>query len=158
MEKVNVLEFITSMGEGGAQNLVKDYALNIDKSMFDVRILCLYPMLDSGPGKKAIRAGVSITSIYPRYSKFWSLINKLVGRWVVPIKLMEEINEFHPSVIHSHLAVLRYLVPIRQNLPEKVFYTCHNQPMKNFVSTKSKEFILKYKAGGHWNVSRGREK
>lgn len=140
MSKKNVLEFITSMGEGGAQALVKDYVLLIDKTKFNIKILCLFPMLDSGPGQAVRNSKVAISSVYPHYSKFWSLVNKFLGWWLVPRKLSAELSTFHPDVIHAHLGVLKYLVLIRKKIPH-LLYTCHSEPLKNFKSFSSKEFL-----------------
>ena len=41
MPKHKLLHFISTLGIGGAQILVKDYALLTDKSKFDVVILCV---------------------------------------------------------------------------------------------------------------------
>ena len=138
--KIKTIEFITSMGEGGAQVLIKDYALYIDKSKFDIIILCLFPMLSSGPGQIIIQKKIPVISIYPTYSKFWSLINKLLGWWLVPRKLNHLLSSYQPDVIHAHLGVLKYLVPLRNRLP-KLFYTCHSEPIKTFKSYSSSEFL-----------------
>lgn len=134
-----VIEFITSMGEGGAQSLVKDYVLHLDHNCFVGTIFCLFPMLDSGPGQLVKKNNIRIVSVYPKYSKFWSLVNKIGGRKIVSKKLKKEIDLIHPDVIHAHLGVLQYLIPIKSYIP-KLFYTCHSEPMKNFGSKESSEF------------------
>ena len=47
MEKVKVIEFIQSMGDGGAETLVKDYALLMDRERFDVTVVVLHDIRDS---------------------------------------------------------------------------------------------------------------
>ena len=47
MEKVNVIEFIQTVGDGGAETLVKDYALLMDKERFQVTVVVLHDVADS---------------------------------------------------------------------------------------------------------------
>ena len=35
MSKTNIIEFVTSLQDGGAETLVKDYALLMDKARFE---------------------------------------------------------------------------------------------------------------------------
>lgn len=47
MEKVKVIEFIQTMGDGGAETLVKDYALLMDRERFDVTVVVQHAISDS---------------------------------------------------------------------------------------------------------------
>lgn len=47
MSKINVIEFIPTMGDGGAETLVKDYAQLLDKEQFDVTVVVLRDIGDS---------------------------------------------------------------------------------------------------------------
>ena len=47
MEKVKVIEFIQTMGDGGAETLVKDYALLMDRQRFDVTVVVQHAISDS---------------------------------------------------------------------------------------------------------------
>ena len=40
MPKIRLLHFVYNLNQGGAETIVKDYALLIDKEKFDVVILC----------------------------------------------------------------------------------------------------------------------
>lgn len=133
---IKVIEFITSMGEGGAQSLVKDYALNINHDEFDVHVFCVFPLLESGPEKMLIHHNIYVKSVYPKYNLFWRLINKVIGRYVVSYTLGKELELFQPQVLHAHLGVLHYMVHVKKSLP-KVYYTCHSVPTRTF---ESKEF------------------
>ena len=140
MKKINVVEFITSLGEGGAQSLVKDYALMLNKNAFNVTIFCIFPILDSGPGQLVKKANIKVHSAYPTYNKLFSLVNKLFGLVIVPVQLKRFLKKESIDCLHAHLAVLKYLIMIKRNLPRNVLYTCHNEPLKNFKSQKSFEF------------------
>ena len=136
--KTRVVEFITSMGEGGAQSIVKDYVQYLDKDQFEVTVFCIFPMLNSGPGQLLKKSGSAVNYVYPRYSFFLSLINKIVGRWVVPYKLRKYIKAHNPDVLHAHLGVLRYMLQIKETLPKRLFFTCHSEP--KYAFRKSVEF------------------
>lgn len=140
MRKIKVVQFITSMGEGGAQSLVKDYALMLDKTKFDVSIFCIFPILESGPGQLVKKANINVESVYPKFNKFYSFINKVLGSILVPLRLKLYLNKENADCVHAHLAVLKYLTKIKGSLPRNVVYTCHSEPLKNFKSTSSVEF------------------
>lgn len=40
--KKKVLQFIHGLTMGGAETLVKEYCLNLDKEKYDVSVLCFY--------------------------------------------------------------------------------------------------------------------
>jgi len=42
MKKIKIVQFITSLSMGGAEQLVKEYALLLDKSKFDVTVLAIW--------------------------------------------------------------------------------------------------------------------
>ena len=140
MDKVKVIEFITSLGEGGAQSLVKDYAIMLDKERFEVSIFCIFPILESGPGQLVKKANIDVISVYPKYNKFYGLINKCFGAYIVPRKLKSYLVRKKIDCMHAHLAVLKYLPKIKDVLPKKLIYTCHSEPLKNFKSKDSIEF------------------
>ena len=47
MSKTKVIEFLLNMGDGGAETLVKDYVLLLDKNQFDVTVVVLHDIVDS---------------------------------------------------------------------------------------------------------------
>ena len=130
--KRRVIEFITSMGEGGAQSIVKDYVQYLNKESFEVIVFCLFPMLNSGPGQLLKKSGTTTIAVYPSYSFFWSLVNRIVGKWFVPYKLKQTINTYKPEIMHAHLGVLRYILPIKESLPGTLLFTCHSEPQYAF--------------------------
>ena len=140
MNKIKVTEFITSLGEGGAQSLVKDYSLMLNKDVFDVSIFCIYPILESGPGQLIKKANIRVSSVYPTHNKLYSLINKLAGSLIVPWRLKKHLKSEKVDCLHAHLAVLKYLPKIKSSLPKNIIYTCHNEPLRNFKSKKSTEY------------------
>ena len=140
MEKIKVVEFITSLGEGGAQSLVKDYAMMLNKEQFDVSVFCIFPIFESGPGQLVKQNKIVVNSVYPKYNKIYSFVNKLFGCFIVPFMMKRHFKRFKPDCLHAHLAVLKYLPKLHDVLPKNILYTCHSEPLKNFKSTSSEEF------------------
>ena len=60
MEKVKVIEFIQSMGDGGAETLVKDYALLMDKERFDVTVVVQHDVEDSANIRRLQEQGIPV--------------------------------------------------------------------------------------------------
>lgn len=60
MEKIKVIEFIQSMGDGGAETLVKDYALLMDKERFDVTVVVQHDVEDSANIRRLQECGIPV--------------------------------------------------------------------------------------------------
>ena len=142
--RINVIEFITNLDEGGAESLVRDYALLIDDKEINVITVVMWPLHDDSPYVKALRErGKTVLSIYSRKricqtfvgQKIW---NRLMHDEYVKNKLLKIIKEYNVSVIHSHLEVLYYIKLISKQIRGKVklFFTCHSMPSFIFKKTK----------------------
>ena len=60
--KKKVLQFIHGLSMGGAETLVKEYCLKLDKQKYDVSVLCFYKY--HTPYEKQLEeAGIKITYI-----------------------------------------------------------------------------------------------
>lgn len=142
--RINIIEFITNLDEGGAESLVRDYALLIDDKEINVITVTMWPLHNDSPYVKVLRErGRTVLSIYPRKrmcktfigQKIW---NRLIHDAYVKKKLFEIIKEYNVSVIHSHLEVLYYIKLISKQIRGKVklFFTCHSMPSFIFKKTK----------------------
>ncbi len=60
MAKTKVIEFITSLGDGGAETLVKDYALMLDREQFDVTVVVCQDRGDSANVRRLAGCGIKI--------------------------------------------------------------------------------------------------
>lgn len=63
MAKTKVIEFITSLQDGGAETLVKDYALLMDKEHFDVTVVVLHDIDGSANLSRLREAGIPIIAL-----------------------------------------------------------------------------------------------
>lgn len=77
MEKVKVIEFIQSMGDGGAETLVKDYALLMDKNRFDVTVVVLHDIRDSANYRFLTENGIPVIALSSQEDSLKKLWRKL---------------------------------------------------------------------------------
>lgn len=128
---INVAEFIGSIQDGGAETLVKDYALMLDKNRFNCIIIVLRRSPNTANDKLLTENGVKIIPICK--SNFFPLkvIQKLNYWWYVPYKLRKILKKEKINVLHIHLILLHYIKQISSSLKNvKLLYTCHSEPSK----------------------------
>lgn len=63
MEKIKVMEFVQSVGDGGAETLVKDYALLMDKERFDVTVVVQHALEDSANLRHLRENGIPVIAL-----------------------------------------------------------------------------------------------
>lgn len=139
----NVIEFITNLDEGGAESLVRDYALLLDDKRFNVLIVVMWPLHEDSPYVRVLREqNRRVVSIYPRKKmcktfvgqKIW---NRCIHDQFVKSRLLKIIKDNNVSVIHSHLEVLYYVKLVAKHIPNvKLFFTCHSMPKFIFKKTR----------------------
>ncbi len=136
-----VIEYIVSLGDGGAETLVKDYALLIDKEKFNIIIAIKRPC-ETSANYKILKGNNIHIEVLQNGTFFSKLLNKILKEKFYSLKLYKLIKKEMPSVIHVHLGILNNLIPISKKLKNvKLFYTCHNEPKKFFPSENCQEFL-----------------
>jgi glycosyltransferase involved in cell wall biosynthesis len=131
--RVIVAEYIGTILDGGAETLVKDYALLIDKEKFDIKVIVNIRRKNTSNDKILSENNIDIISVYPDFNIIWRVWNKLFGRWYIPYKLNKIITNEKIDVLHIHLDVVKNIKPIYGKLKNiKLFYTCHNEPNSTF--------------------------
>lgn len=131
MKKTKVIEFIGRLGDGGAETLVKDYALLLDKERFDVKIVVFYQMPSTANSKHLRDNGITVIPIYKgeKRNTIIKIWQRLTQKLYVPYRLQRIVKQENPDVIHTHLANLKYIFKISDCLNNiRLFYTCHNLP------------------------------
>lgn len=113
---MKILFLITSLGVGGAENIVASLADNLVKKGFNVKIICLRGQILVKPKSEDIE----IVNL-----KFNSLVN-----FFSAIRTLKKvINEFKPDVIHAHMfhsIILARLLRIFLKIP-KLISTAHSK-------------------------------
>lgn len=139
--KYNVAEFIGTIQDGGAETLVKDYALMLDKKSFNVILIVFRRRRSTANDKILSQSNVEIIEIYKRSDIISKVIQKLNRWWYVPLKLKRILKEKNIEVLHIHLTLLQYVSKIRKGIDNvKLFYTCHNEPKYFIGRTVPKEY------------------
>lgn len=125
----NVIEFISGLADGGAETLVKDYALLLDRQRFHVTVLTVFPPENTAIYRQLRDGQVEIMSIYPQKNLFYRAVNRLFCQNLVSWRLCRIIRKKKADVLHIHLSLLHYVAPIAEKLKNlKIFYTCHSTP------------------------------
>ena len=131
MKKTKLVEFIGRLQDGGAETLVKDYALMLDKDLFDVTILCEDYKPESSVYKTLRENGVKIVAMYEPSFFINKVLARILGKKYVAVLLKQALKKLRPDVIHAHLELLEVLYHARSELNGiKLFFTCHNPPQK----------------------------
>lgn len=146
-----IFELLPSLGDGGAEILVKDYCLHIDKELFNIIIITINPPKKDSACYRTIRSnGIEVIQIYSKdrlfkcgfTNRFW---NKFCDSYFVSNRLLKLVQQYHPIAIHAHLSVLRYLKHAESRIKGvRLLATCHNEFDKNFnipIELKSAQYL-----------------
>lgn len=140
MKKIKLVEFIGRLQDGGAETLVKDYALMLNKERFDVTILCEDYKPESNVYRTLKKNGVKIVTMYEPSFFIHKVITRLFGKQHVAKLFKRVIKDLKPDIIHAHLELLEILYYARNSLEGiELFFTCHNPPEKLIGDERPKE-------------------
>lgn len=141
MKKCNVAEFVGVIADGGAETLIKDYALMLDRDKFNVMIIVRRRTSDCANDKILAENAVRILSIYESSSFPVKVLQKLNDWWYVPYKLRKILRREAVDVLHIHLSLLHYIRKISKSIKNvRLFYTCHNEPYLFFDGKNRSEY------------------
>lgn len=124
-----IIELIGRIQDGGAETILKDYALYLDKNKYKVVVVCDFARKDSSIYKTLTDNNVEIVELYGNYSFIGRAITRFFGKKLVSLQLKRVIDRVKPDLIHVHLECLEMLYYARDSLNNtKIIYTCHNLP------------------------------
>lgn len=127
--KTKVVEFIGRIQDGGAETLIKDYALFLNKEKFDVVILCEDYRPNSTNYKTLVKNNVNIVVMYEKSFFINKVLARLLGKRYVSWLFKKYIKKIKPDIIHAHLELLEVLYYASDVLKDiKLLFTCHNTP------------------------------
>ena len=146
MARCKVIEYLEgSLSDGGAETLVKDYVLFLDKERFEPIVLVDWIFTDSANYKRLKDSGIQIVSLYKRYSIFYRAVNKFFREQYIDFKLKRILKKLKPDVIHIHLSALHHIEKIANELKDvRLFYTCHSTPSAFFDDDEREDNAAKY--------------
>lgn len=131
-----IAEFVGSIQDGGAETLVKDYVLMLNKSKFNTMIIVLRRSPNTANDKILTEQGIKIIPICKSNFLPLKIIQKLNYWWYVPYKLRKILRDERIEVLHIHMALLHYLKKIPKQI--KILYTCHSKP-ERYLSGKRQD-------------------
>lgn len=145
-----IIHMISSMNIGGAETMVKDYALLMDKDQFEVKIISLDKCYHSANEQFLERAGIPVIHLSElRYSAEQKLnvIQKIIRKFARYYDLRKIIKDEQPDILHVHLYIGSYLKRLSlKKMGIKLLYTVHNVPSWYYDSTgKDREKYSAYK-------------
>lgn len=123
---INIVHFIHGLNMGGAETLVKNYALLLNKSKFNVTVLC-YEHYDS-PYEDILQQN-SIKVVYvcdkmplcQKRDAASRVINHYQRYWLV----RRELRKLDPDIVHFHLSLSDYVKFAALKKDVRLFYTQH---------------------------------
>lgn len=123
---IKIVHFIHALNMGGAETIVRNYALLLDKEKFDVTVLCL-DHDDSPYEKNLVEAGVNV--IFIRDTLKWGrkkgFIFRVINHFLLFKKISEQLRILKPDILHIHLNLNKYVKSASLPKSVKIFYTHH---------------------------------
>ena len=124
---IKIVHFIHALNMGGAETIVRNYALLLNKTKFDVTVLCLNH--DDSPYEKSlIEAGVKVIVIRDllKWGYKKGLVFRILNHFMLFWKIKQQLHILKPNIIHIHLSLNRYIKNALLPKSVKIFYTHHN--------------------------------
>lgn len=146
--KKKIIEYIGRIQDGGAEVLIRDYALFINKDEFEIIVLCCFARKESSVYKTLINNNIKVIELYGRFTIACRILARIFKRFN-SLLLSKTIKEIKPDVIHAHLELLESLYYSRDKLNGiKLLYTCHNLPETligsgNIREQKAAKYLIK---------------
>ena len=138
--KTKVVEYIGRIQDGGAETIVKDYALSLVRDDYDVYVVCRDYVKSSTIYKTLKSNNIKIISMYSDFNYIDRILARIIGPKYVSNKLIKVLDTIKPDVIHCHLEVLETLYYAKDSIKNaKLLFTCHNLPKMCIGADRPKE-------------------
>lgn len=151
-KKYKVIEIIPSLSMGGAETLVKDYALLINENKFDLNIVCMGNRQGTANEEQLSRANKNVIYIPEMYDFLPNCVKKSINKILYRLGLLIVLNKVKPNVIHMHMGGFGYNKIASRYAKKKkinIFLTVHTTPSVLFDKTKlrlrDKNYLIKNK-------------
>lgn len=126
-----VIQFIHSLNTGGAETLVKEYALKLNKYGYDVTVLCLSHCYKSPYEPILNEAGIKVVCVND-YIKDIKYVPKFMRKILSSIQryfyVRRYIRSEKPDVLHIHLQLNSFVRFAKPCKPIRIYYTVHSEP------------------------------
>lgn len=125
---IKVIQFIHGLNMGGAETLVKDYALNFNKKNINLIVLCLERR--GFPYEKILKkAGINVIYICDKMPLFGrkDIFSRILKHFILYFLVRKYIKGIAPDILHFHLSLSSYVKFARPPKSTVIFYTQHFQ-------------------------------
>lgn len=139
-----IMQFIHGMTMGGAETLVKDYLLNLNKKEYELVLLVmkkyntLYEKILEAHGIKVIYIDKET-----KLSKKNNIVSRIINYIKRYITVKKVINIEEPDILHIHLPIESYVKFAKPKKPIKIFSTIHSAPQELYNNTYKRQKELK---------------
>lgn len=143
---MKIIQFVPSLGNGGGEALVRDYAIALKKKGHDVKIMVMCDLPDTS-NEKVIKANnIPLISLEPPFGENGRFIGRLTSALYRHLWLIKYLNAEKPDIVHVHLTLLHVLHICHRFIPYeiRIVYTCHSIPEIYFEKYKKEFTAVKY--------------
>ena len=127
---LKIMHFIHGLNTGGAETLVKEYALNLKNKNYDIVILCFTHCYDSPYEKLMLENNIKVIYVcdYMKYYNKKSFLFKCINYIQKYLLVKKIIHNENPDVLHTHLPINSYVKFAKPSKNTKIFHTVHSEP------------------------------
>ncbi|MDR2547742.1 MAG: glycosyltransferase [Lachnospiraceae bacterium] len=149
-QKIKVVTIISELRMGGAEVLVKEYALLIDESKIDYIVIVDGTRIGSPIEKQLDEANKKVIYLYRNPFFRYSLIKRIIRKTTHRILLYTTLKKIKPDIIHVNLGSYgfwgcnRTADKYARKNRLRIFDTVHNEPIVHLDSPK-RGYLLKHK-------------
>jgi len=96
---ITVFQYIGSLGDGGAETLVKDYALFLDKNRFDIKVIVT--RIQEGTANYQIlqENNIEIIPLYRHRGLLVKLLFKLSKNLMKAVAFWQLVKKYHQHIL-----------------------------------------------------------
>ena len=134
--KIRVAIVLPYFGNGGAENMVSRLTSHLDLNRVEAEVICIYGDRQNNELERNIwKHGVPIKYIHKGKGFSLSAI----------IRLNQELADFRPQIIHTHLSACVYCIPWVLTHQITMLHTVHNMPAYELIKPKRILMSIMYK-------------
>ncbi|MCR4754365.1 MAG: glycosyltransferase [Lachnospiraceae bacterium] len=136
---ISVIEVIPALNMGGAETMVKDYCLLIDRQQFDISVIVLTEHTGTPIEKELEESGVRVIYLGEQLfnNPHIGIVKRAIRRIHRYYSFRKAVLSLNPDVIHIHLQIGKYMrvLPLKK-MRVKLFLTVHNVTERFFSKDK----------------------
>ncbi|WP_373132263.1 glycosyltransferase [Ruminococcus sp. Marseille-P328] len=147
--KINVLYLIHGLNMGGAETIVKDYALLLDKCKYNVTVLCYQHYYDSRYEEMLKDNGIKVVYVcdYMPFYRKKGIFYKGINHFQRYLLIKKYIRKIKPDILHIHLTLgdmVKFAKPAKNTV---LFYTQHfniSRLLQNQKEIKNIKWLIQH--------------